>query len=364
MAMKMFYSLEEAAQKLGLSANEVKDLATEGKLQQFRDRDKLMFKREQVDAMAGDAGGGDSSSIDSGSIALAGEEDPSGSTGPTGTSPLGVDDEELSLSLDEGPGGSRGPGGSKGGSKGPGGSKGGSKGPSASKMGMKSPARPPAKADDPRQATGVSVFDADEVESADPMAQTQVTASVADDEELALAGVGSGSGLLDLTRESDDTSLGAELLDEIYPSTEGSSSANVETGEATSTDTEVQPTGAGSEAGSGIFDPGNVQSSSGLENLQSAESQAGPVSLSPMSGGGVEYDDPAGSGFSSGFLTGALVALFISFSVSVSSVLGSTSPMIAKFNEPNGLLIWCAIPAGISLLLGIIGFLVGKKFAR
>ena len=29
--------------------------------------------------------------------------------------------------------------------------------------------------------------------------------------------MGSGSGLLDLTRESDDTSLGAELLDEIAP---------------------------------------------------------------------------------------------------------------------------------------------------
>ncbi|MCH9002537.1 MAG: hypothetical protein IIC02_08175, partial [Planctomycetes bacterium] len=29
-------------------------------------------------------------------------------------------------------------------------------------------------------------------------------------------GIGSGSGILDLTKESDDTSLGAELLDEIY----------------------------------------------------------------------------------------------------------------------------------------------------
>ena len=35
--------------------------------------------------------------------------------------------------------------------------------------------------------------------------------------KLSLESVGSGSGLLDLTRESDDTSLGAELLDEIYP---------------------------------------------------------------------------------------------------------------------------------------------------
>ena len=365
MAMKMFYSLEEAAQKLGITPNEVKEMATEGKLQQFRDRDKLMFKREQVDALVD---GGGNSDDTSGPISLAGDDDESGgSSGPVGSIP--VDDEELSLSLDDGPGGSRGPGGSKGpgASKGPGGSKGGSKGPggskSGSKMGAKSPARPSGKAEDRRQATGVSVFDADEVESADPMAQTQVTASVADDEELALAGVGSGSGLLDLTRESDDTSLGAELLDEIYPSTEGSSASNVETGEATAPDAEVQQTGAGSEAGSGMFDPAGVQSSSGLEHLQSAEGQtaAAPVGISS---GPVEYDDPAGSGWGSGWLFGSLVALVIYFTASVSSVLGSTSPMIAKFNEPGGLVMWCAIPFATGLVLGILGWFVGKKFAR
>ena len=35
----------------------------------------------------------------------------------------------------------------------------------------------------------------------------------------------SGSGLMDLTRESDDTSLGAELLDEIYPGEEEAAAA-------------------------------------------------------------------------------------------------------------------------------------------
>src|SRR5690606_27723228 len=68
-------------------------------------------------------------------------------------------------------------------------------------------------------ATGISVFDADEIGDADPMAQTQITSSfVSDDDELSLESVGSGSGLLDLTRESDDTSLGAvELLEDIAP---------------------------------------------------------------------------------------------------------------------------------------------------
>jgi hypothetical protein len=52
------------------------------------------------------------------------------------------------------------------------------------------------------------------------MAQTAMPSagSMAD---LNLEGIGSGSGLLDLTRESDETSLGAELLDEISPAGKG-----------------------------------------------------------------------------------------------------------------------------------------------
>ncbi len=60
---------------------------------------------------------------------------------------------------------------------------------------------------------GISVFDDDDLEiAADPMAKTLMTGS---DEHLGLDGSGGGSGLLDLTRESDDTSLGAELLEGI-----------------------------------------------------------------------------------------------------------------------------------------------------
>ena len=50
---KMFYSIEETAAKLGVSADQVKEMAAKGQLQEFRDRDKLMFKVEQVDMLAG-----------------------------------------------------------------------------------------------------------------------------------------------------------------------------------------------------------------------------------------------------------------------------------------------------------------------
>jgi len=53
---KMFYSLEEAAAKLGKSEAQVRGMAESGQLQEFRDRDRLMFKVEQVDLIAGDDG--------------------------------------------------------------------------------------------------------------------------------------------------------------------------------------------------------------------------------------------------------------------------------------------------------------------
>lgn len=60
---------------------------------------------------------------------------------------------------------------------------------------------------------GISVFDEDEIGiPSDPMGETQISSGVDD-----FDAVGSGSGLLDLTQESDDTSLGAELLDVISP---------------------------------------------------------------------------------------------------------------------------------------------------
>jgi hypothetical protein len=71
------------------------------------------------------------------------------------------------------------------------------------------------KEDSVISSEGISIFDAEDLEIgvADPMAKTQITASIED--QINLEGVGSGSGLLDLTRESDDTSLGAEVLDNI-----------------------------------------------------------------------------------------------------------------------------------------------------
>lgn len=144
---KMFYSLEEAAAKLGKSADDVKQLAARGQLQEFRDRDKLMFKKEQVDLLAG------------------GEDD---------LIPLAGDSGELAL------------------------------GSSGSSMKLDAPGG--------KDSSSISIFEAEGTEDADANAVTRVTNSPT----MADPGKSGSGGLLDLTKESDDTSLGAGLLEDVY----------------------------------------------------------------------------------------------------------------------------------------------------
>ena len=155
---KMFYTLEEVAQKLGKSEDEVREMASSGQIQEFRDRDKLMFKVDQIDLLAG----GDE---DHGEVTLELEESSAGSG-------LGLSGSALNLS-------------------------------------------------DSNEGTGMSVFDTDHGDASGPVETvtsdeegTRIGETIEDD--LSLEAVGSGSGLLDLTRESEDTSLGAELLEEVY----------------------------------------------------------------------------------------------------------------------------------------------------
>jgi excisionase family DNA binding protein len=279
---KMFYTIEEAAERLGVSQDQVKQLATGGKLQQFRDRDKLMFKREQVDALAlkaGTAGG-------SGPVPLAG-------SGDTDTGPAKGD----------------------------------------SHHGQRK--------EDPRQATGISVFDADEITPADPLSQTQVTQPMADD-ELALESVGSGSGLLDLTRESDDTSLGAELLDEIYPGSGGTHPSDIKVDSV-----------AGSVAG---LAP-EAAEGSGLAGM--------PVQPMPVMMSGGEPFDGGGSGLGVGMLIGATVALVLVLMAALAAVTDSPSSLTAAMAQSGDtVMLYSGIVLAGSLVLGAAGFFIGKAVSR
>ena len=317
---KMFYTLEEASDRLGLDPESVKNLASDGKLQQFRDRDKLMFKREQVDQMAGSGG---SISSDESEVGI-----PLADAGSDDTDAISLAD---SFADHSGPGDT-----------------------------------------DLNEGTGISVFDAGEVEPADPMAQTQVTQPQIDDEELALESVGSGSGLLDLTRESDDTSLGAELLDEIYPGAG-------DTGQASAADFGLES----SVGASGVFDGAlsmdtGTSGPSGLANLNDSSADTGSMDLpgasvsagsptGPVTYANYEESDPAGSAMGAGLLIGATASLIIALIVISAALAGSRSALTSMLVDADGgagsLMILCLVLLVVSLALGGVGCMVGKKSA-
>lgn len=195
---KMFYSAAEAAKKLGKTEDDLKILVRNGELREFRDAGSVNYKVGDVDAMmpslaldgssggsalGGSALGGSSASASaSGDILLEPIEDSGIEFSPAGSDIIDLADSDAAAGT----------------------SLGTSSGTTAAQK---------AKGDTVVPSVGVNVFDDDELDDqVDPLAQTAVT----DVAGLGMEGIGSGSGILDLTRESDDTSLGKELLDEIY----------------------------------------------------------------------------------------------------------------------------------------------------
>ena len=253
---KLFYSLEEVCQKLDKSEDEVKSLVTSGQIQEFRDRDRLMFKVEQIDLLAG----GDE---DTGDVHLD-LDDTSGQSG-LGLSASGIPLEDSHAGRSRSPFDSD-PGGSKG----------------------------------------------DEF-----------------DEDLSLDAVGSGSGLLDLTRESDDTSLGALNFEEVYSGEE-----HIEI-----------PANA-----SGLFEAASAESIGSEEVIAASGIAAMPIVL--------EAYDGSGSGLGAGLMIGAMAALVCVAIIAVSIAAGTT-PLLAM-EMSKQLMIWGGGLLGLTIILGLIGFIIGK----
>ncbi len=264
---KMFYTIAEVCQKLGKTEDEITEMVRTGQIQEFRDRDKLMFKVEQIELLAG------------------GEEDTA----------------EVHLELDDSSGGS------------------GVALREESAIGLA----------DSREGTGISVFDTDH---GGEDASDQTDAPEEAHEELDLEEVGSGSGLLDLTRESDETSLGAELLEEVYSSEE-----KVEI-----------PAHA-----SGLFE------AAGQVEQGPDDAAATPAGVSmPLV---VEAYDGGGSGLGAGLLIGAIVSLVCVGIVGIVGTRGATSDLATTFTSPpSSLWMWVGGLLGITLILGLIGLFIGK----
>ena len=85
----MFYSLKEAAQRLGIGEDQVKQLAKDGKLREFRDGSNLLFKIEEVNALVAEG------------IDITAEELPAEAPGDTAGVAPGESVEEEIFKLDE-----------------------------------------------------------------------------------------------------------------------------------------------------------------------------------------------------------------------------------------------------------------------
>lgn len=307
---KMFYTLQEVCSILAKNEDEVREMVSSGQLQEFRDKEELVFKVEQINLLAGvDEDSGDVI------IDLGGTDN----TGSRAASALGLTGgSESGLELTDAPMTE-----SSTGTAGHSAALGLTGGESAMDMSGSG------------EAAGLSAFDTGEdMQPEDDGGATRV----GDEEDLTLESVGSGSGLLDLTRESDDTSLGAELLEEVYSSDDDNFDIPANASglfEAASPDeTEV----AGAAA---IGDAAAVRPAAGV-----------PIAMAQ----GV-YDG-SGSGLGIGSAIGGIIALVILLIIVIVELSGSTSALAMTISE--SLWIWTGGLFAVAILAVLAGMFIGR----
>ena len=278
MASKSFYTLDEAAKRLGKTASEINAMADKGLLQRVNHEGQIKFRVEQVEVLASDDDAIDLND-DMGPIGLA----DSGSAAPISSAPapkkggIAPPDDDSVLGL-AGTGTAPGMGGLGG-------------------LG------------DSGERTGVSALSG--------------RGKGADNVEIGLETVGSGSGLLDLTRDSDETALGAELMDQVYSNDAG-----------------------GSQAGqSGIF---------------AAAAMETPDAAAPIATGMIAAEpyDGAWSGAGLGMMIAAVAALVVAALIIVTAGMGSGSAVATNFT--GNLIAWAGSLAGIVAVFGLLGFFIGR----
>jgi hypothetical protein len=139
---------------------------------------------------------------------------------------------------------------------------------------------------------------------------------------------------LDLTREGDDTSLGADLLEDVYQGEEGGGTSEGDT-----------------QAASGLFE----STSAASDVSAGAMAAGGPVMLTAAE----VYDGP-GSGLGGGLALGTIIVLLFAIAAALLGIIGAGSNPVVDMVSSN-LYMWLGIFAVIILVLGVVGWLVGKK---
>ena len=284
----MFYSLKEVAGKLNKTEVEIRELVKQGRLREFRDGQNLLFKIDEVEAMLCDT------------TFMA-------SLGGPGKAGKESDEEEILLVTEPGES-------------------------SASKA-------EPAEEGTTLAGEGVNVLgetQSDYKLADDTLGETKAVSDEASlekiEEDVSLDSFGSGSGLLDLSLQADDTSLGG-ILDEIYTPEGGRQGA--------------------AEAGSA------VEVAAEAEQIVTEELAEAPSVSEPVVVVG-EYVEPApdasGGLFGAMLFVGILVTIYTAI-VAVASINGVRPAILEKVQG----LIWYVVigAAVVEILLFGMTFMVG-----
>ncbi len=256
---KMYYSEEEAAQKLQSAGKDMQELVSAGELRAYPDGAKSMYKAADIDALAPGA-----EEIE---LAPAAEGD---------AVTLAEADAEAEVT----------------------------------------------KSDTVITSEGISIFDDEdlEIDTGDPMAKTAIAPSVED--EISLDGIGSGSGLLDLTRESDDTSLG-EVLEHI----------DVE---------------AGIPSGPSAVD----------DSLPDAEPMTGEMTFEAPTV--VEEVDPSAGAFT-GLVLAACLVMMLGGMAALAVLMGEVPGYVFSIQDQMPIVLGGAVV--LAIVLVVVGLMIGKAAA-
>lgn len=341
----MFYSRKEAAEKLNKSEAEIDAFVKDGKLREFRHGETLMYKVDEVDALAGEGAEAPVALSDELGIDLEAEESPTPEEAPSAeetplieeapsVEELPVDEEIPTLEETPAP----------------------EKAPASEDELLPAPEPSEGKgeeiqlsdADTAIVEEGINVLGEtdtkdvfeelkpeEEGSGLDGLAETSVAA--ADEasleeieEDVSLDTFGSGSGLLDLSLQADDTSLGG-ILDEIYTQ-EG----------------EGQP--AGEEAGTGSA----VEMAAEAEQMLPEEEFVEPQPVPAVPAAAAAYVEPRPDS-SDKFFAITLILGFLACFYTIAVVLAGMREFVPSIllDSIRGIILY--VLGGAFVLAGIVG---------
>ena len=159
-------------------------------------------------------------------------------------------------------------------------------------------------AESPNESTGVSIFDPDAEDEADPSADTLVSNAISAP-DINMDSAASGSGLAQLTLEPDDTSLGANLLEDVFGDESGDSAAG---------ESAIGASAVAAAAGGALFESSGETDFGGSNN-------AAQAALMPIA---EPYDGPW-SGIAGGLALAMVVTLAVTVAATIMGLTGSGS---------------------------------------